>query len=99
MKLPIRLRLEVTSDLSEAADWYNAQRAGLGDEFVVAAFKAMDELAERPTWFPVVHKDVRRYLMDPYPYAIYFRSERSRVSILGVIHTARSPRVWKRRSR
>ena len=97
MPIAIRLREEVVNDLSAAADWYNDQRAGLGDEFVQAAFAAIDELAERPTWFPVVRKHVRRALMKRFPYAIYFKVERSAVTVFVVVHTARARTVWRKR--
>jgi toxin ParE1/3/4 len=98
MKLPIRLRPGVVSDLTEAADWYNRRQPELGDDFVHAAYDAFDLLAERPGSFPVVYKNVRRALMRRFPYAIYFRIESEAIVILVVIHTARSPRMWKRRS-
>ena len=97
MKLPIRLRSEVIHDLTQAADWYDKQRAGLGAEFAEEAYAAFEALAERPRSFPVVRRNVRRALMKRFPYAIYFQPEDEAVTILVVVHTARSPGIWKRR--
>jgi plasmid stabilization system protein ParE len=99
MKLPVRLRPEVLKDLTDAANWYDRERAGLGAEFANAAFDAFDEIAERPSSFPIVHKGARRALMKRFPYAIYFRADAQLVTIQIVVHTSRSPRIWKRRMR
>jgi plasmid stabilization system protein ParE len=99
MKAKLRLRAEVVTDLTEIADSYNSQRPGLGNEFVHAAYDAFDIIAERPTSFPIAHKSVRRALMKRFPYAVYFESRDEAVEILVVIHSARSPRVWKKRLR
>ena len=97
MKLPVRLRPEVVGDLTQAADWYNEQRRNLGNEFVEAAYAAFEILAERAESFPPVRRDVRRALMKRFPYAIYFRRDPDAVIIFVVIHTARPPRVWRKR--
>ena len=97
MKLPIRLRPGVATDLSTAANWYNNERPGLGDEFVQAAYDAFDVIAERPLSFPVVRGNAHRALLKRFPYAIYFRVEHETVVVLVVIHTARSASVWRKR--
>lgn len=95
----IRLRSEVVDDLAQAADWYRRQRPELDKEFLDAAYAGIDVIAARPASFPVVHKDVQRALLKRFPYAIYFRTDREAVIILVVVHTARSPRVWRKRTR
>ena len=97
MKLPIRFRPGVATDLTAAADWYDEERPGLGTEFAQAAYDALGVIAERPESFPLVRPNARRALMRRFPYAIYFRIEHDTVVVLVVVHTARSPSVWRKR--
>jgi hypothetical protein len=42
------LRPAAASDLDEAFLWYESQREGLGEEFLVAVTRVMEVLAESP---------------------------------------------------
>jgi toxin ParE1/3/4 len=99
VKIPIRLRPQVVDDLTQAADWYNQKRAALGNEFIEEAYRAFDVLSDRAESFPLVRNDVRRALMKRFPYAIYFRRDVDAVTLLLVVHTARAPRVVRKRLR
>jgi len=51
MKLPVRIREEAEVDLSDAAIWYEQQRAGLGQEFLDQALSVLDSLPDNPSQF------------------------------------------------
>jgi plasmid stabilization system protein ParE len=46
--------------------------------------------------FQKVYRDVRRALTRHFPYAIYFVVTADRVSVLRILHQARSPEEWQR---
>ena len=48
MMLPIRLRREALEELSEAWQWYETKREGLGDEFRVCIDAALAEISRSP---------------------------------------------------
>ena len=48
MKRVLFLRPEAERDLAAARDWYDRQRAGLGDEFVDAIALALRVVARAP---------------------------------------------------
>lgn len=99
MSVPIVLRSAVYDELTAAADWYDENRVGLGNELLEETDAALNIVAERPESFPIVWKDVRRVLLRRFPYAIYFKVEGKRVLVMCFVHTARSPRFWKKRTR
>ena len=48
MNWHVEFRPEVREDVAEAARWYEAREAGLGDEFVDEIFRVWDAIAENP---------------------------------------------------
>lgn len=98
MKHTVRLREEADQDLSDAASWYEQQRLGLGHEFLDDAQSAFKRIAADPMSFPVLHRNMRRALMNRFPFGIYFVIEQSTIVVLAAIHGSRHPRRWKMRT-
>lgn len=48
-----------------------------------------------PNAYPIVHKDFRRVLLTPFPYAAYFRLHESELIYVVDFHCARNPVVLK----
>jgi plasmid stabilization system protein ParE len=98
MKMPLALRMEARADLVDAALWYEKQKAGLSEDLFSNIGAALDAIQERPESFPFVRRDVRRALVKRFPFAIYFRRNDDHILVLAILHTARSPRAWRRRA-
>jgi len=54
-------------------------------------------LGRNPLQFAVVYKDVRRALTERFPFGIFYIIEKDTIYVLAIIHTSRSPKVWKKR--
>ncbi|MCI0570115.1 MAG: type II toxin-antitoxin system RelE/ParE family toxin [Myxococcaceae bacterium] len=91
------IRNEAQADIREAAQWYEAQRAGLGTEFTRAVRALLASVEREPARFPVVHAEVRRALLRRFPYALYFIVEGEQTVLLACLHVRRSPAVWQSR--
>lgn len=77
-------------DLAEAALWYHEQRSGLGDEFLEEIDGTLKQIKERPESFPVSHKDdIRRALVNRFPYAVFFAVNQQLIAVIAVFHTSR----------
>src|SRR4051812_12019418 len=90
---------EAEADLLEAYQWYQRRRGGLGDDFLLCFEAAKTVIGQRPKSFPVVEKQSHRALMRRFPYLVLFVEEKTTISVLGVFHTKRDPKIWKRRAR
>jgi plasmid stabilization system protein ParE len=88
---------EAEADLQEARDWYEAQRPGLGGDFIKEVDAAFQRLAAAPQRLPKLHGDLRRALVRRFPYAVYFLSSKIRITIVAVLHQRRDPAVWQKR--
>ena len=85
-------------EYDEAAAWYEAQREGLGREFVAEIDRAVFRACEAPLQFPIVLRDMRRVVVWRFPYSVFFRVKPARIVVLSVFHARRDPLVWRERS-
>ena len=91
------IRAEAEADLAEAFDWYNASRAGLGDEFLAEVDGVVERIIENPSRFATVYRHVRRALLRRFPYKVFYYVEDNTAVVIGVVHAKRHPRVWQSR--
>ena len=87
------------ADLENAAGWYDEERPGLATRFFSDVDQTFARIRERPLQFPIVSRDVRRALLQTFPYAVYFRALDEAVVVLAVLHLRRNPKVWRGRAR
>ncbi len=89
-RVVIRPNAEV--DLCEARTWYESQRPGLGDEFLLEIHAAIILLEKDPKRRPFYYKDFRRILTRRFPYKLFYRVEGDRVVVFRVLHAKREHR-------
>jgi plasmid stabilization system protein ParE len=94
MTLPVVFRRRFRSDLAAGYDWYEAQRPGLGEEFLSAVQSTVTNIESYREMFAAVHGDVRRVIIPRFPFAIFYLVEPTRVVALRLLHTARDPKLW-----
>ncbi len=87
------------ADVAEAAEWYEAQRPGLGQRFVSAVQSADRLLSANPLRYAVRFADIRRLNLEDFPYAIFFFLHNDLIVILAVLHMRRDTRAILERRR
>ena len=92
------IRPEAEEELTEARDWYQSQREGLGAEFLVEIDEVFNRIRENPELFAPEYKSVRRSGVDRFPYVVYYRVIGDAVEVIAVQHGARHPRRWRGRA-
>jgi plasmid stabilization system protein ParE len=93
----IVLRPEAGADLEDAQSWYEAQRPGLGDEFLAEVDALFRRIEARPLQFPKHFGELRRGLLRRFPFSVYFLKERRRIVVIGVLHQRADPLRWQQR--
>ncbi len=94
--MKVRFRTEAAFDVTSAREWYDAQRAGLGDDFVQALEHIIDLVSELPEAFPEIAVGHRRALLGRFPYALYYRIDGRVLDVVACLHTRRAPDGWRR---
>ena len=89
MNQRVSIRAIAEADLRQAHFWYENERPGLGDDFLLSIADAMTRLEESPEHFPIYYRDFRRLLTEKFPYKIFFRIEGEVVIVFRILHAAR----------
>jgi plasmid stabilization system protein ParE len=97
MTLRVVFRRAAKREFDDAADRYDEQRPGLGEEFIVEIDQALTKAAAAPERYPIVFGDVRRAVARRFPFSVYFRVRRDAMVVLSVFHGRRNPAIWQRR--
>jgi toxin ParE1/3/4 len=84
-------------DATEAANWYNNKREGLGNEFLLALDAKINAIQRNSSHFQFVYKNIRRALTERFPFGIFFIVENDTIYVLAIQHTSRNPKIWKKR--
>ena len=98
MTLPIDIRLEAVDEVHAACEWYDEQRAGLGEEFLESLLKQLNDIQARPEGWAVLYRKIRACPMRRFPYIIYYRILPDQINVVAVQHGHRSPRAWRSRA-
>lgn len=85
----VLIRSAAEKDLDEAGKWYDEQRPGLRDEFLVSIAEAFTRLEEDAGRFRVLYKNFRRILVERFPYRIFYQIKGDNVIVMRVLHHAR----------
>ncbi len=88
---------DAEAELVEAAKFYEGRVPALGAQFLDAVDRAISVILAAPDRWNVVEKDVRRYLMPRFPYAIYYRVLADDLRVLAFKHHRRHPSYWRYR--
>ncbi len=96
---PIIIEPEAEPGISEAFNWYEDQREGLGKDFMLCLEAAFTAARDRPASFPYAHSMTRRVIVRRFPYIVLFRDTPDATLIIGVFHSSRDPSRIRKRSR
>jgi plasmid stabilization system protein ParE len=91
----VRLSGRARVELINAVEWYEKEREGLGFKFRNAVAKASELAAEYPNSGVLVRDGVRRKLVHPFPYSIYYALAGDALLVLAIFHGRRDPEWLK----
>jgi plasmid stabilization system protein ParE len=60
--------------------------------------EALERIRENPRQYPEVHRGLRRALTHRFPFSIFYRFTGEDILVIAVVHGARHPDTWRRRS-
>lgn len=93
----VRLLPEARAEFDAAGDYYEAQRSGLGKDFVAKVRAVFQRIRANPRLHAVVYRDVRKALVERFPFIVLYREAGSEVIVVSVFHTSRDPAAWQSR--
>ncbi len=88
------------ADIIRAAEWYDDQQPGLGDEFVAEVDAVIVSLPLNPHLHAVRFADVRCARLQRFKkYGVYYFMWQDEVIVFSVFHSSRHPRWLPQRRR
>jgi plasmid stabilization system protein ParE len=79
----------------ESIAYYESKRPGLGATYLAEFEQLITVICEVPHRFPIEKQpDVRRIVMQKFPFAILYREFLNSVQILAIAHHRRRPQYW-----
>jgi toxin ParE1/3/4 len=97
MSLPLVVTAEAEDDIASARQWYEDQREGLGDEFVLCIEEALERIRRPPLSGREVVDTVRKIIVRRFPYGVFYRVDPDQIGVIAVYHAKRDPRGWQSR--
>jgi toxin ParE1/3/4 len=98
MKFEVEFRTEAQKDILEAIAWYEKNREGLGDEFLIAIENEKHFIEQNPHYYEDKYKGIRKAITKKFPYILYYKIEsESRVLVYAVLHMKRSTQLLVKR--
>lgn len=88
---------EAEKELNEAVDYYEEKEPGLGYDFAVEAYAAIQRSVTFPKAWPIVGRCARRSLLRRFPYGILYQESGDEIFIVAVMHLHREPGYWVKR--
>ena len=95
---PILVRPAAAADIEDAFEWYQTQRFGLGEEFHEALRSTLNQIAENPQLYQVIHRGTRRALLKRFPYGVFFKEYPQVVIVVACMRGRRNPKRWQSRT-
>jgi len=97
MKVRLHLHPDALREIREARDFYDLERAGLGDEFIDEIERVMALIVAHPESSPVVLKGVRKRVVSRFRYSIVYSVRDGSVYVSALAHNSRRPFYWQGR--
>lgn len=86
-------------DIDRAASWYEAQRPGLGEQFLDRVTEALERIEANPQGYAQVYRDLRRVVLRQFAdYALWFRIRSDNSLVVACLSGRRDMRLVKERA-
>ena len=96
-KKSVVIQADAEADIKDAYQWYETQRKGLGESFLLCIEEALSRVSRTPKIYTVVYEDIRRTLIHRFPFGIFYIESEKNITVLAVLHARRNPQTWKER--
>ncbi|MBI5483466.1 MAG: type II toxin-antitoxin system RelE/ParE family toxin [Deltaproteobacteria bacterium] len=88
---------DARAELAEASHYYEDRVPGLGQALIDDVEKAVSEIVVHPNACGRVSKNLRRKVLNRFPYGLIYAVETDRIRIVAIAHHKRRPEYWRYR--
>lgn len=88
---------EAEIEFVKAVAFYEEREEGLGYDFAVEIYSTIERMLAHPKAWPFIEDDIRRLLVNRFPYGILYSEDREEIFVVAVMHLHREQDYWKHR--
>jgi len=96
MTFTLLIKAEAIQDMTEAFDWYENKRTGLGTEFLNEVEEFYSRITQNPENYQS-HRNQRIAVMHRFPFKIVYEIEKETILVYAVYHDKRNPETITKR--
>ena len=89
---------DIFLEVHDSYIWYESKFNGLGDDFLKELDSAFSSIHEMPDTWPLISKNLRRYLLKRFPFGVIYSIKRDNIFIVAIMHLSRKPGYWLKRT-
>ena len=97
--LPLDFHPLVEADLTDSAEWYARQEAGLDERFLEESRQQLDALPGTALLYAVRFGDIRRMNLPLFKHGIFYFVTDKAIVVLGILHGSRDSKAELQRRR
>jgi plasmid stabilization system protein ParE len=97
MKGEVRFLEDSVTEYEEAFDWYFLRSEFVASRFAEEMNRAIAMISNAPNRWPAANHGTRKFLLQRFPFAIFYRELPSGVQVVAIAHGHRKPGYWKTR--
>ncbi len=94
MNYQLIIRKKAENQITEAFNWYESKRVGLGDDFLLCIEASLTILNRNPYIFQVRYKNIRTAITPRFPYGVCYFVDAEKIIVIAVLHLSRDPKLW-----
>src|SRR5699024_997644 len=96
--MSIKYHSEAKKEFFEAAEYYENQVVGLGEEFIYEEENVLEIILQKPLAGMKITSDGRRFLTNRFPYGVFYSVGDELIKIFAVMDLNREPGYWQHRT-
>jgi plasmid stabilization system protein ParE len=93
----VRLHPEARAELREARRWYYDLSPLSAMAFANAVDNAITRIRESPTGNPLAEQGTRKFILQRFPFNIFYLPGEAEIVVVAVAHQKRRPGYWSNR--
>ena len=93
--MKVRFLTPASVELTEAIEYYEGQRLGLGYEFLTEVESAIDKITQFPDAWTLVSDRTRRILLKRFPFGLLYHVRDDEIIVAAVMDLRRDPTTWE----
>ncbi len=84
-------------EFDHSIEFYEVRQKGLGLDLEREVISAISTIVEDPQRWPIYKFSLRKYILNRFPFIIYYLDLPGHIWIVAIAHGSRMPEYWKKR--